>query len=93
MDFLRHILGLSHLPSREEQISAAFDAYISNHPGFSARQITFLRVVRSQVLRNARLTTDDFTKPPFNRVGRAGIMFTPAELTDIVTFANQFVET
>lgn len=92
VDFLCHILGLSHLPSREEQISAAFDAYISSHPGFSARQITFLRVVRSQVLRNARLTTADFYEPPFNRVGRAGTIFTPTELSEIVTFANQFVE-
>ena len=50
------------------------------------------RVVRSQVLRNAHLTTADFYEPPFNRVGRAGTIFTPTELSEIVTFANQFVE-
>lgn len=92
VDFLRHILGLSSLPSREEQIVAAFDEFIANHPQFVARQITFLRVVRSQVLRQARLTTEEFNRPPFNRVGKAGTMFTPTELEEIIVFANQFVE-
>jgi type I restriction enzyme, R subunit len=91
-DFLRYILGLSDLPSHEEQISAAFDAFIAEHPQFSARQITFLRVVRSQVLRRAHLSNEDFARPPFTRVGRAGTMFSPDELDEIITFADQFVE-
>lgn len=93
VDFLRFILGLSELPSREEQISAAFDAFLLEHPHFKARQITFLRTVRSQVLRRAKLSTDDFSQPPFTHVGQAGTMFTPQELQEIIQFANQFTET
>jgi type I restriction enzyme, R subunit len=91
-DFLRYILGLSELPSQEEQISAAFDAFVLQHPHFQARQITFLRVVRSQVLRRASLTTEDFEHPPFTHVGQAGTMFTPQELEEILHFANQFTK-
>ncbi len=92
-DFLRYILGLSDLPSHEEQISEAFNAFITEHSHFSARQITFLRVVRSQVLRRAQLSTEDFSRPPFNRVGRVGALFSPNELDEIIKFANQFVIT
>lgn len=90
VDFLGYILGLSRLPSREDQIASAFDEFITHHPQFSARQITFLRVVRSQVLRQARLTTEAFNYPPFNRVARADAIFSLDELDEIITLANQF---
>lgn len=89
-DFLRHILGLSHLPNREEQITAAFDRFIADHPHFTARQITFLRVVRSQVMRRAQLSAADLERAPFNRVGKAQQLFNPAELDEMLAFANQF---
>jgi type I restriction enzyme, R subunit len=92
VDFLEHILGLSQLLSHEDQIASAFDEFITNHPHFSARQITFLRVVRSQVLRQARLTTEALGDPPFSRVARADTIFTPAELDEIIYFANQFTQ-
>lgn len=92
VDFLGHILGLIRLPSREDQIASAFDEFITQHPHFSARQITFLRVVRSQVLRQARLTTETFNYPPYNRVARADRLFTSDELDEIVAFANQFTQ-
>lgn len=88
-DFLRHILGLSRLPSREEQITAAFDAFIAAHPRFNAAQLMFLRTVRSAVLRQARLTTEDLERPPFSRVGAARGLFSADELDEIVTFANR----
>jgi type I restriction enzyme, R subunit len=87
-DFLRHILGLSRLPSREEQITAAFDAFIAMHPRFTAAQLMFLRTVRSAVLRQARLTTEDLERPPFSRVGAVRSLFSTAELDEMVTFAN-----
>lgn len=89
-DFLRHILGLSQLPDREAQISAAFDQFINAHPHFTARQITFLRVVRSQVLRRTQLSATDLERAPFNRVGKPQQLFAPDELDELLAFANQF---
>lgn len=90
IDFLRHILGLSHLPSREEQIKEAFEAFIAGHSHFSARQVNFLRVIRSAVLRRAKLTSHDLEKPPFSHVGQVRELFTETEITEILQFANSF---
>lgn len=92
VEFLRFILGLSELPSQEEKISGAFDKYISEHPQFSARQITFLRVVRSQIIRRAKINNTDFTRAPFNRVGEIDSIFSSKELDEIVEFANQLID-
>ncbi|MCB8992277.1 MAG: DEAD/DEAH box helicase family protein, partial [Ardenticatenaceae bacterium] len=90
-DFLRHILGLSQLPNREAQITAVFDQFIADHPHFTARQVTFLRVVRSQVLHRTKLSAADLERAPFNRVGKPRQLFTQDELDELLTFANQMV--
>ncbi|YAF96868.1 MAG: type I restriction-modification enzyme R subunit C-terminal domain-containing protein [Nodularia sp. CChRGM 3473] len=66
IDFLRHILGLVQITSQEEEISTAFEEFIAAHPGFSAKQIYFLRTMRSAILRRARLTVHDLQQPPFS---------------------------
>lgn len=88
IDFLRHILGLSNLPSREEQIKEAFEDFISQHPHFSARQVNFLRVIRSAALRRAHLTSRDLEKPPFSHVGQVRELFSETEIHEILQFAN-----
>jgi type I restriction enzyme R subunit len=90
VDFMRHILGLSRLTSREEEISAAFAAFIERHPQFTARQMTFLRVLRSQVLHQARLTAQDLDRPPFDRIGRVQQLFRADELAEMLAFAAHF---
>jgi type I restriction enzyme, R subunit len=91
IDFLRHILGLARLVSKEEEISAAFEDFMAAHPAFSAKQIHFLLTVRSAVLRRARLTVKDLEQPPFNRVGVVHRLFEESELAEILDFANQLV--
>lgn len=88
IDFLRHILGLSDLPSREEQIKEAFEAFIAQHAHFSSRQVNFLRVIRSAVLRRAQLTSQDLEEPPFSHVGQVRELFTETEIYEILQFAN-----
>lgn len=91
IDFLRHILGLSRLPSREDQIKEAFETFIAGHPHFSARQVNFLRVIRSAVLRRAQLTSHDLGNPPFSHVGQVRELFTENEIHEILQFANSLV--
>ena len=91
IDFLRHILGLVQITSQEEEISAAFDEFIAAHPSFSAKQIYFLRTMRSAILRRTRLTVHDLEQPPFSRVGAVHRLFEEAELEKILNFSNQFV--
>jgi len=90
VDFLKHILGLSRLPSREENIKNAFEEFIAKHPHFNATQVNFLRVVRSAVLRQAKLSTRDLERPPFSHVGRVYELFSQSEIDEILSFANSF---
>ena len=89
VDFLRHILGLSHLASREEDIKTAFDRFLSEHPHFTATQIRFLRAVRSQVLRHVALTTQDLQRLPFTRIGDVNRLFDASQVREILDFANR----
>lgn len=89
IDFVCHILGLTRLPSREEQIMAAFDHFIAEHPHYTAMQIRFLRAVRSVVLRKARLTHEALQRPPLNREGDPRHFFGEEQLDEILDFANR----
>lgn len=88
VDFLRHMLGVSQLPSREEQIKEAFDKFIQAHSNFSAIQINFLRIIRSAIVTRNQLTASDLEQPPFNRVGSVHQLFSADELNEILTFVN-----
>ncbi len=86
--FLRHILGLHALPSREDQIGAVFESFLAEQPHFTATQVLFLRTVRSAVLRGTRLTEEDLRRLPFSRVGAVSRLFHPNQVARIIEFAN-----
>ncbi len=89
IDFTRYVLGLSRLPSREEQIKEAFDRFIIDHPQYTATQIRFIRAIRSAVLRQTRITAADLQRVPFIRIGDAHQLFSDTELTELLDFANR----
>ncbi len=89
VDFARHVLGLSQLPSREAQITAAFDRFIADHHGFTATQIRFLRALRTVMLRQTSVTVADLQRPPLNREGDPQRLFEPRQLHEILDFANR----
>lgn len=91
-DFLRHILNLDHLPTWEEEISAAFDRFIAEHGYLSASQLNYLRGVRAAVLRRAKLSRDQLEQPPLARIGNVATLFQTAEIDEIIDFANQLIE-
>ena len=91
-DFLRHILGISRLPSQEETIKLAFDQFIAEHGYMSASQINFLRAVRAAVLRQQKLSREHLHQPPLSRIGTAGNLFTPQDIDEIIDFANKLVD-
>jgi type I restriction enzyme, R subunit len=91
-EFLKHILGLSHLPSWEERINAAFDLFISEHGYLRASQLNFLRAVKAAVQRHARITRGSLTAPPFSRVGNVEALFQSQEIEELVAFSNQLVD-
>ncbi len=92
IDFMGHILGLAHVASREEEIRAAFDQFLADHPTFTATQLSFLRMVRTVIIQQNRLTQDDLRRPPFTRLGLADELFNPPQLQEIIRFTQQLLE-
>jgi type I restriction enzyme R subunit len=83
-DFLRHILNVSKLPSREESISQAFDEWVRQHPQLTATQLMFVRTLRKAVMQKAEITSLDVLRaPPFSTIGDPEKLFAKPELADL----------
>lgn len=88
-DFLRHILDVSKLPSREESISQAFDEWVRQHPQLTATQLMFVRTLRKAVMQQAEITSlDALRKPPFSTIGDPEQLFQKPELADLFQLIN-----
>jgi len=83
-DFLRHILNITMLPSREESISRAFDEWVRHHPQLTATQLMFVRTLRKAVMQKAEITSlAALRKPPFSTIGDPEQLFKLSELTEL----------
>ncbi len=83
-DFLRHILSVASLPSREETISKAFDAWVQAHPQLTATQLMFVRTLRKAVLQKAEVSTLEALKePPFSAIGDPESLFQKPVLNEL----------
>jgi type I restriction enzyme R subunit len=84
VDFLRHILNVATLPSREETISQAFDGWVCRHPQLSATQLMFVRTLRKAVMQKAEITSlEAMRKPPFSTIGDPEQLFKKSELSEL----------
>jgi type I restriction enzyme R subunit len=88
-DFLRHILGLARLPSREQRIVQAFEDWVARHPTLNATQLMFVRTLRQAVLSRAHIASlAQLHEAPFNRIGDPERLFAPTELDEILGLAQ-----
>lgn len=86
--FLAHILKVAEFPSREKQVSQAFDEWIATNQRLNATQLMFIRTLRQFVLTRTQITSiDDFKLPPFNRIGDPQKLFTTKQLNDLLALA------
>lgn len=84
-DFLRHILKIADLPSREASISRAFDEWVRAHPRLSATQLMFVRTIRKAVMQRAQLASiDALREPPFSSIGDPEKLFPAEELNELL---------
>jgi type I restriction enzyme R subunit len=67
-DFLRHVLKLESLPSYEQIVRKAFDAFILEH-NYNADQTRFLRTVQTVFLQKRKLEEADLYEAPFTNFG------------------------
>ncbi|MFL6520025.1 MAG: DEAD/DEAH box helicase family protein [Chthoniobacterales bacterium] len=83
-DFLRHILKVSTLPSREETISRAFDEWVRQHSHLTATQLMFVRTLRKAVMEKAEVASiEALRQPPFSAIGDPEALFEKPELSEL----------
>jgi hypothetical protein len=88
-DFLRHILDVAKLPSREAKISQAFDDWVRRHPSLTATQLLFVRTLRKAVMQRAEIASlDALRKPPFTAIGDPETLFDQPELGELLDLVD-----
>ncbi len=97
IDFLRHVLGVQRIPSREQRISEAVKHFLQQHPTYTPMQRRIVYALRSALLRlseeegSVTFTVSHLTEEPFNRIGRVEELFSTPELDELLQFANSQV--
>lgn len=92
VDFLKHLLKLETLPTYEQIVRKAFDAFILEHH-YNADQTKFLRTVQSVFLQTRKLELDDLYNAPFSKFGINALdrLFTVEDVSDIIELTKRLV--
>lgn len=89
-DFLRDILDIAKLPSREESLSHAFDEWVGQHPQLGATQLMFVRTLRKAIMQRAEIASvDALRQPPFTAIGDPETLFPAKVLRDMLALTRQ----
>lgn len=90
---LRHALGFAELPSREDAIRAAFEAYVAQHGYLNAEKLTFIRVFAQRLIQKGRVDPGDLFREPFTRISTSDTHRPSGdEINDLFALAAQFEE-
>jgi len=92
LDFLQHILGLSHLPSFDEELDAAFDRFRHTHSDLTAQQLECLKLLKAFIRDHPRVERHHLTEAPFTQFHPSGIrgVFRGPTLEEIAALATAF---
>jgi len=92
IDFLRHILGLSHLPSFVEELDDAFDRFRHTHSDLTTQQLECLKLLKAFIREHPRVERHHLTEAPFTRFHPSGIrgVFCGPTLEDLAALATAF---
>ena len=69
VEFIRHILGLTKLPNKDDMIEEAFSGFLLTK-NFNADQINFIRILESVFISKKSIAFADFYDPPFSNIGK-----------------------
>lgn len=89
-DFLKHVLNLEALPSYEQIVRKAFDAFILEH-NYNADQTRFLRTVQNVFLQKRKLEEADLYEAPFTNFGSNAVekYFTTEEIEELIELTKK----
>ena len=88
VEFVRHILGLTKLPNKDDMIQESFSEFLLTK-NFSADQINFLRILESVFISKKTIAFRDFYDPPFTNLGKpVESYFEKEQLNELVQLCN-----
>lgn len=92
VDFLKHVLKLEALPSYEQIVRKAFDAFIIEH-NYNSNQTRFLRTVQTVFLQKRKLDEADLYEAPFSNFGTNAVekLFTQNEIVELMELTRKLV--
>ncbi len=85
IDFLKHVLNIEKIPSYEDIVKKAFDAFILEH-NYNADQSRFLRAVQNVFAQRRKLETADLYEEPFTNFGSNAVdkLFTDKDVDELL---------
>jgi type I restriction enzyme R subunit len=91
IQFMRHILGLEKLESWSETVTAAFDAFITEHNTLTELQIRFLKTLQTFMLQTGKVERHHLIDAPFTGIHPQGIrgVFKPDEIKEVISLASK----
>ncbi len=91
LDFIKHILGLSTLPTRTEDINLAFEQFLAKHNYYTSSQIQFIRTLKTFIIDQGTVKREDLIDRPFTNIHPLGIrgLFGESEIFEIEKFIEE----
>jgi len=91
--FIKYILGIENLETFTDEVSTAFNEFISTHNNYTEQQIRFLELLQSFILEKGSIEKRDLVDVPFTHIHSQGILglFNPKEINEIVLFTKKLV--
>lgn len=92
VDFLKHILKLETLPTYEEIVRKAFNAFILEH-NYNADQTRFLRTVQSVFLQTRKISEADLYEAPFSNFGMNAVekLFAREDIRELIELTKKLI--
>ena len=88
VEFIKHILGLTKLPNKDDMVQEAFSEFLITK-NFSADQIMFLTILESVFISKKTIAFRDFYDPPFTNLGKPVTSYFEKEgLLELVKLCN-----
>lgn len=88
VEFIKHILGLTKLPNKDDMIEEAFSGFLLSK-SFNSDQINFISILESVFLSKKRIEFVDFFDPPFSNMGKPVTSYFEKEgLLELVGFCK-----
>jgi len=91
IQFMRHIFGLEKLESWSETVTAAFDAFITEHNTLTELQIRFLKTLQTFILQTGTVERHHLIDAPFTSIHPQGIrgVFKPDEIREVMSLTSK----